>query len=189
MTTRMDSDDALHPKFIEAVGSIAKNVATPTAVDLVSGAFVDSRVGIPLTRPYRGSPFQSLVEVAVRDSPVVTVMTHPHPDLPQSFPYLPLTTPHPMWFVSVHGGNIANRAFGLPRPAEVVPDHLRQALRVRRATKLERGIYGMRIAREYCRRFLDPKMARPAALALAGHLFTLVSKRSRNGPRNQARPS
>lgn len=189
VTTRMDSDDTLHPTFIEAVGNIARGITTPTAVDMVSGAFVDSSAGIPLTRPYRASPFQSLVEVAVQDLPVVTVMARPHPDLPQSFPYLPVTTPHPMWFVSVHGGNIGNRAFGRPRPADVVPDHLRQALGVRRATPPERWIYGMRIAREYSRRFVEPGLARQAAQTLAGHLSTLGRKRSRGEQRSQTRPS
>lgn len=173
VTTRVDSDDAVHPEFIETVAKIAAGVAAPTSVDLVRGAYVDSTVGIPLTRPYRASPFQSLVEVVSASSPLQTVMAHPHPDLPQFFTYLPVDTRYPMWFVSVHGGNIANRAYGRPRPAAVVPLHLRAPLGVRDSTRFEQWRYGLQVAKEYSARFTKPTSVLPAARTLAGHLGTL----------------
>lgn len=189
VTTRMDSDDALHPVFLETVGEIATTVPTPSVVDLVCGAYVDASAGIPLTRPYRGSPFQSLVDVVGPESRIVTVMSHPHPELPQSFPYTPVSTRHPMWFVSVHGGNIANRAYGRPRKPEVVPAHLQEALGVRRTTAIERWTYGLRIAIRYSRRFMDPVEVVPAARMLAGHLVTLHPAKAEVRPADHTRHS
>lgn len=183
VTTRVDSDDAIHPRFIETVAEIAANAPAPTSVDLVHGAFVDSAVGIPVTRPYRASPFQSLVEVVSPASPVLTVMAHQHPDLPRLFAYLPVDTGSPMWFVSVHGDNIANRAYGRPRPASIVPLHLRQPLGVRDSTRFEQWRYGLRLARSYTARFARPQTMVPALRTLAGHLSTSGQSR-----RNQARP-
>lgn len=175
VTTRLDSDDALHPDFIRTVGQIAATASSPTSIDLVCGAFVDSKVGIPLTRPYKASPFQSLVESVSATSPARTVMWHSHPDLPAHFPYRPVRTPVPMWFVSVHGGNLGNRAYGRPRPAEVVPRHLHEALGVRPSSSFERSRYGLRILADYSARFARPSTAVPAARTLGGHLASLAA--------------
>ena len=59
-----------------------------------------------------------------------------------------------MWFASVHGGNLANRAFGIPRRADVVPADLRGPLSVRDSTSRERARYGVKVGLEYSKRFV-----------------------------------
>lgn len=132
ITTRLDSDDALASRFIEIVRSHALESfqGRPLSIDLVRGAFIDVSDGVPVARKYWASPFQSLVERQRVDVPLLTVFAEPHPKLPSLVRYLPIVTNEPQWFVGVHSGNLANRAVGIPMPADVIPPYLRWALGV-----------------------------------------------------------
>ena len=52
-----------------------------------------------------------------------------------------MRTASTQWFASVHGGNVGNRPYGVPKPASVVPKHLRTGLGVTETTRLTRSLY------------------------------------------------
>ena len=138
-TTRLDSDDALAPTFVDSVQEVAQACDGDTQIiDFIRGVVVDHRTGMVFVRPYVRSPFQTLVE-QLGTRPPQTVYSESHLALADRFPYISVPTEEPMWFVSVHGRNLANRPRGWVRHHTVVPDSLREPLGVR-ASSLPRKL-------------------------------------------------
>ena len=103
ITTRCDSDDAIHKRFIERVKST--NASPGHFICWEKGLmFKDGKV---YERIYRRNPFLSFVETVHDDARrgVLTVNCKQHC---YSEPVLHVASSTPMWLQVVHGGNVGN---------------------------------------------------------------------------------
>lgn len=111
LTTRLDSDDAIAPTFLERVREHARperllNFSTGAVFDLSSG-----RAGL---RRYRSNPFLSLLAADGRH--VHQVGSHAHAR--RVLPLDDVRTREPMWVQFVHGGNKTNEFHAHYRPID-----------------------------------------------------------------------
>lgn len=140
-TARLDSDDGFADGYVASTKAKLRTAKPPLAIDFPDGVMVDSSVGIPLHRPYAKSAFQTVLAEVSNEGRVITGLHFDHSRTDEFLPYHAFRTPTPQWFVSLHGDNTSSRAFGVPKPADVVPSHLRAGLGVRESSRVERAAY------------------------------------------------
>lgn len=105
LSTRLDSDDALHRDFIGTVQSYTHEPGR---------TFLDPVIGYTLSgnrfyrRTYRNSPFLSLMERRERASLVYSVQ---HQEASRYGPVVPING-GPMWVQVIHGDNVSNSVVG-----------------------------------------------------------------------------
>jgi hypothetical protein len=113
ITSRVDNDDALHRRYIEAVVDAVAEVQVPAVVDPVDGLRYDLQQNLGYIAPKTTwfTPFCSYVEERVR---AVTVFSASNTFHPPGWPCIRLSGYR--WCQIVHGRNLANR---------VLPHHTR----------------------------------------------------------------
>ncbi|MDD9206813.1 glycosyltransferase [Georgenia sp. 10Sc9-8] len=107
ITTRLDNDDALHPRYAEIVqdelGARTNGYVTfPFGAQLAAGEF--------FARLYPSNPFLSRVEAAQGEIGTVYAARH---WLPREHRPKRIWTRHPAWLQVVHGANLANEVRGV----------------------------------------------------------------------------
>lgn len=112
ITTRLDNDDAIHPRLVERVRRIAQRQAPRQ--DLQRGFYVGfplgccERGGDFYLQRYRYNPFASYVSAPETDR---TVLGADHRYVADVAPVVFEWT-RPMWCQTIHGENVANRLRG-----------------------------------------------------------------------------
>ena len=122
LTTRLDNDDALNPRFIETVQSHAR----PGVREFLNPTY---GLIVAYGRLYRhrgySNPFITLSEPAAESR---TVLIDQHALLARHGPVRQFALPD-AWIQVVHGGNLANQACGVRiSPTKVSPDVLPPSL-------------------------------------------------------------
>ena len=116
ITTRLDNDDAIHPRLIERIRRLAQRQAP--IQDLQRGFFISfpigccERKGDFYLQRYRFNPFSSFVSAAETNRTVRGVDHRRIADVaPVVFHWC-----RPMWCQTIHGENVANRLRGVYWP-------------------------------------------------------------------------
>jgi hypothetical protein len=116
ITTRLDNDDAIHPRLVERVRRIAERQAP--RLDLRRGFYVSfplgccERDGDFYLQRYRYNPFASYVSAPETDR---TVLGTDHRYVADVAPVV-FDWTRPMWCQTIHGENVANRLRGVYWP-------------------------------------------------------------------------
>lgn len=153
-TARLDSDDGYGPEFVERSKSELASHSPPVSIDFPEGVMVDADRGIPLRRPYLHSAFQLMLS-EVKNDRVMTGLHYDHTRVAEHVPHMPVKTATPQWLVAIPGANTSSRAFGVPQPARIVPTHLREGLRVKETSPMERWQYFAERSLVYARSLLS----------------------------------
>jgi hypothetical protein len=127
ITTRLDSDDMLHQRFIEIVRYYAAHCSHDTVIDFPAGVKLRlSDFAYQTMTLLRPTHFISLVEMG---RPFRTVYQCAHQEIDQRYPVW-LAAPHPAWVEVCHLDNIYNHFDHWKRgPPEVTtPQHLFQLM-------------------------------------------------------------
>lgn len=156
LTTRLDSDDALGPNFIELCQAEVPRYSGDFIIDFTRGVVVEQASGICFARQYFRSPFQTLVEQGSNRTPR-TVMTEGHHLLADFFPYRRIQTRTPMWFASVHGGNLANKTRGWLCSNTIIPEVLQVPLGVRQRSTQDRVRRQVEVVLDYALQIAQTK--------------------------------
>ncbi len=116
ITTRLDNDDAIHPRLIEQVQQLAQ--VNLSSQDLATGFFISFPIGCSeqhadfYIQRYRHNPFTSFVS---SQESVTHVLSSDHRYIadvaPVVFEYC-----RPMWCQVIHGENVANELRGIYWP-------------------------------------------------------------------------
>jgi hypothetical protein len=123
ITTRLDNDDAIGDTYLERVqrafrGQELEFVNLPLGYEWHAGRLYH--------RVSRSNTFISLVERVPRSGERPrTVHCAPHTDLRSVAPIRQVVAP-PLWLVTIHGGNAANRQLGIRRLRRGVPPAFRR---------------------------------------------------------------
>lgn len=150
-TTILDSDDALAPEFCAHLYDLIPTTPLPSIVDFPRGVVIDVERGFVLRRRYARSAFQTLVEEVPAGDFAESVLSKGHHILADHFAYRREHSQVPMWFMTVHGTNIANQAWGVPVSDSVVPSALRSTLGLPRRSALQRSFYSLAMVSRYVR--------------------------------------
>ena len=116
ITTRLDNDDAIHPRLIERVRRLAERQAPRQ--DLRRGFYLSfplgccARGGDFYLQRYRFNPFASYVSAPETDR---TVLGTDHRYVADVAPVI-FDWSRPMWCQTIHGENVANRLRGVYWP-------------------------------------------------------------------------
>lgn len=116
ITTRLDNDDAIHPRLIEQVQRLAQRHLN--AQDLARGFFISFPVGCCerqgdfYLQRYRYNPFTSFV--SAQECPR-TVLGTDHRYIADAAPVV-FHWCRPLWCQTIHGENVANRLRGIYWP-------------------------------------------------------------------------
>lgn len=116
ITTRLDNDDAIHPRLIERVRRLAERQAPRQ--DLRRGFYLSfplgccARDGDFYLQRYRFNPFASYVSAPETDR---TVLGTDHRYVADVAPVV-FDWTRPMWCQTIHGENVANRLRGVYWP-------------------------------------------------------------------------
>lgn len=116
ITTRLDNDDAIHPRLVERVRRIAQRRAPRQ--DLLRGFYVSfplgccERDGDFYLQRYRYNPFASYVSAPETER---TVLGADHRYVADVAPVV-FDWTRPMWCQTIHGENVANRLRGVYWP-------------------------------------------------------------------------
>lgn len=130
ITTRLDSDDALSVDHLARVQDLARSyrgfINPSTGVQLARGSV--------LLRHDRSSAFLSLVEDVLASTRPRTVFCVEHHDAHRAGPVRQLRGV--AWVQTIHGGNVANQAEGVPYPRRRAERLLGYSLPERQASAL-----------------------------------------------------
>lgn len=148
-TTILDSDDALAPDFCARLYELIPTTQSPSIIDFPRGLIIDVERGFVLSRHYARSAFQTLVEEVQAGEYAQSVLSHGHHILADHFVYHRRSTRVPMWYVTVHGSNLANQAWGRPVSELTVSPELRSTLGLRQRSVRERFVYSLGMAIRY----------------------------------------
>ena len=116
ITTRLDNDDAIHPRLIEQVQRLARQ--HQQTQDLAQGFFISfpigccERQGDFYLQRYRYNPFTSFVSSPASER---TVLGSDHRYIADTAPVV-LHWCRPLWCQIIHGENVANRLRGVYWP-------------------------------------------------------------------------
>ena len=116
ITTRLDNDDAIHPRLIEKVRRLAR--ARAGSMDLRRGFFISFPIGCAerkgdfYVQRYRHNPFTSFVSAPECDQ---TVLGTDHRYIADVAPVV-FEFARPMWCQTIHGDNVANQLRGVYWP-------------------------------------------------------------------------
>ncbi|MGP1309919.1 MAG: glycosyltransferase [Phycisphaerales bacterium] len=110
ITTRLDNDDGLHPRFLERVRAAARTVSTPTFINLPTGCAL--RDGRLYRVTDRSNAFLSLVERVDVGGEPETVWVKPHTEA-HAFAPIVQAEGEPAWLQVIHGENVSNRVRGV----------------------------------------------------------------------------
>lgn len=119
ITTRLDNDDAIHPRLVERVRRMAERQAPRQ--DLRRGFFISLPIGCCerdgdfYLQRYRYNPFASYVSAPETDR---TVLGTDHRYVANVAPVV-FDWARPMWCQTIHGENVANRLRGVYWPGGV----------------------------------------------------------------------
>jgi len=116
ITTRLDSDDAIHREFVEAVQSAYSG--TRTFVELARGYTYDARTGKLCRLHYPDNPYVSLIEPATPE--LLTVYCENHDHLREVGPFVVIDEPRG-WLQVVHDDNVWNTLQGDEVPEREAP--------------------------------------------------------------------
>ena len=116
ITTRLDNDDAIHPRMVEKVRRLAR--AHAESLDLRRGFFISFPIGCAerkgdfYVQRYRYNPFTSFVSAPECDR---TVLGTDHRYIADVAPVV-FEFARPMWCQTIHDDNVANRLRGVYWP-------------------------------------------------------------------------
>lgn len=116
ITTRLDNDDALHPRLVEKVQELAR--ARMPAMDLKKGFFISFPIGCAerkgdfYVQRYRFNPFTSFVSDPECGK---TVLGSDHRYIAEVAPVV-FKYARPMWCQVIHDDNVANQLRGVYWP-------------------------------------------------------------------------
>ena len=116
ITTRLDNDDAIHPRLIEQVQQLARR--HQQTQDLAQGFFISfpigccEREGDFYLQRYRYNPFTSFVSSPTAER---TVLGSDHRYIADAAPVV-FHWCRPLWCQIIHGENVANRLRGIYWP-------------------------------------------------------------------------
>lgn len=129
ISTRMDNDDAVHPKFFETVQAVASKLKTTGIVDYKVGAFFDpgAKRGYVWNWGY-ASPFLSLCAWPNAEGKYPSCWAGQHGTMNKLFPWHVQASPEAMWMQVCHGRNLVNRIRGRVRPCS--PTYIQPILNV-----------------------------------------------------------
>lgn len=111
ISTRLDSDDAIHSEFIERTQA-SRFDAARWVHNFPDGYKLDTESGRLYRASKPNSPFLSLLERPREVSEVIGVMRRNHSRMPDLFPSVQDTSIRG-WLQVVHGGNVLNRITGM----------------------------------------------------------------------------
>lgn len=117
--SRLDNDDALAAGFIDSVQSYATAINSsrdtlriPHVVNFRSGWEVNDATKEIYEKDYPASSFFSFIRGTVKASEIFSIEGGHHAHVHKHFPVTNVSTPDPMWLISIHGDNIGNRISG-----------------------------------------------------------------------------
>lgn len=117
--SRVDNDDAFGSTYIETVQNIAAGlyaardqVGLPHVINFRRGWEVDDKTGSIYKKDYPNSSFFSFLQEEMEREDFFNVQTGNHAQVGKYFGVTNISTEKPMWLISVHGDNIANKISG-----------------------------------------------------------------------------
>lgn len=105
LTTRLDSDDALHKNFVEEVQKAAKKQKHSCALDAVLGYKLNQLTLDCFEVKCESNHFISLIEFGTSQ----TAFRCNHMEISNKFPVVSFCADKPLWVEGFHGGNVLNK--------------------------------------------------------------------------------